>query len=95
MIASQEDRIDFFKQFIDGFQILFSALENRVIEDGDGWQIRLTEWPFPIFNRVFIHSARPEAMPEVNAILEKHKTPVLINLVGGGVEHTKALQDAG
>jgi len=95
VIASQEDRIDFYKQFIDGFQILFSALENRVIEDGDGWQIRLTEWPFPIFNRVFIHSARPEAMAEVDAILEKHKAPVLINLVGGGVEHTKALQDAG
>ena len=95
MIASQEARIDFYKQFIDGFQILFDALENRVIEDGDGWQIRLTEWPSPLFNRVVIHAARPEAMPEVNAILEKHKVPVLINLVGGGVEHTKALQDAG
>ena len=95
MIASQEARIDFYKQFIDGFQILFDALENRVIEDGDGWQIRLTEWPSPLFNRVVIHAARPEAMAEVNAILEKHKVPVLINLVGGGVEHTKALQDAG
>ncbi len=95
MIASQEARIDFYKQFIDGFQILFNALENRVIEDGDGWQIRLTEWPSPLFNRVVIHSARPEAMAEVNAILEKHKVPVLINLVGGGLEHTKALQDAG
>lgn len=95
MIASQEARIDFYKQFIDGFQILFDALENRVIEDGEGWQIRLTEWPSPLFNRVVIHSARPEAMVEVNAILEKHKVPVLINLVGGGVEHTKALQDAG
>ena len=95
MIASQETRIDFYKQFIDGFQILFDALENRVIEDGDGWQIRLTEWPSPLFNRVVIHSARPEAMVEVNAILEKHKAPVLINLVGGGLEHTKALQDAG
>ena len=95
MIASQETRIDFYKQFIDGFQILFDALENRVIEDGDGWQIRLTEWPSPLFNRVVIHAARPEAMPEVNAILEKHKVPVLINLVGSGVEHTRALQDAG
>ena len=95
MIASQEARIDFYKQFIDGFQILFDALENRVIEDGDGWQIRLTEWPSPLFNRVVIHAARAEAMAEVNAILEKHKVPVLINLVGGGVEHTKALQDAG
>lgn len=95
MIASQEARIDFYKQFIDGFQILFDALENRVIEDGEGWQIRLTEWPSPLFNRVVIHSARPEAMAEVNAILEKHKAPVLINLVGGGLEHTKALQDAG
>ena len=95
MIASQEARIDFYKQFIDGFQILFDALENRVIEDGEGWQIRLTEWPSPLFNRVVIHSARPEAMVEVKAILEKHKAPVLINLVGGGLEHTKALQDAG
>ena len=95
MIASQEARIDFYKQFIDGFQILFDALENRVIEDGEGWQIRLTEWPSPLFNRVVIHSARTEAMAEVKAILEKHKAPVLINLVGGGLEHTKALQDAG
>jgi len=95
VIASQEARIDFYKRFIDGFQILFDALENRVIEDGEGWQIRLTEWPSPLFNRVVIHSARPEAMVEVKAILEKHKAPVLINLVGGGLEHTKALQDAG
>mgnify|MGYP002630236134 FL=1 len=95
MIATQEDRIVFFKEFIDGFQTLFIALENRVIEDGDGWQIRLTEWPYPPFNRVFIHTARLEAMVEVGAILEKHEIPVRINLVGGGVEHTKALQDAG
>ena len=95
MIASQEDRIGFYKQFLDGFQILFNEIENRVTEDGDGWQIRLTEWPFALFNRVFIHSARPEAMVEVEAILEKHKIPVLINLIGGGVEHIKTLQDAG
>jgi len=95
VIASQEDRIGFYKQFLDGFQVLFNEIENRVIEDGDGWQIRLTDWPFALFNRVFIHVARPEAMVEVDAVLEKHEIPVLINLIGGGVEHIKTLQDAG
>jgi hypothetical protein len=95
VVASQEDRIAFFRQFIDGSQALYVALENRVVEDGDGWQIRLTEWPYPVFNRVLIHTDRPEAMVEVDAILEKHKIPVQINLVGTGLEHTKALQDAG
>ncbi len=95
MIASQEDRIGFYKQFLDGFQILFNEIENRVAEEGDGWQVCLTEWPYALFNRVFIHSARPEAMAEVDAILERHKIPLLINLVGSGLEHTKALQDAG
>ena len=95
MIASQEDRIGFYKQFLDGFQILFNAIENRVAEEGEGWQVCLTKWPYPLFNRVFIHSARPEAMVEVDAILESHKIPVLINLIGGGLQHVKALQDAG
>ena len=95
MIASQEDRIVFYKQFLDGFQLLFNAIENRVDENGDGWQICLTEWPYALFNRVFIHSARPEAMVEVDAILERHKIPVLINLIGSGLEHVKTLQDAG
>ena len=95
MIASQEDRIGFYKQFLDGFQLLFNAIENRVDENGDGWQICLTEWPYALFNRVFIHSARPEAMVEVDAILERHKIPVLINLIGSGLEHVKTLQDAG
>ena len=95
MIASQEDRIVFYKQFLDGFQLLFNAIENRVDENGDGWQICLTEWPYALFNRVFIHSARPEAMVEVDAILERHKIPVLLNLVGSGLEHVKTLQDAG
>jgi ribosomal protein S18 acetylase RimI-like enzyme len=95
VIASQEDRIGFYKQFLDGFQILFNAVENRVAEEGDGWQVCLTEWPYPLFNRVFIHSARPEAMIEVDAILHTNKIPVLINLIGGGLQHVKALQDAG
>ena len=95
MIASQEDRIVFYKQFLDGFQLLFNAIENRVDENGDGWQICLTEWPYALFNRVFIHSARPEAMVEVDAILERHKIPVLINLIGRGLEHVKTTQDAG
>jgi ribosomal protein S18 acetylase RimI-like enzyme len=95
VIASQEDRISFYKQFLDGFQLLFNAMENRVVEEGDGWQVCLTEWSFALFNRVFIHSARPEAMVEVDAILESHKIPVLINLIGGGLQHVKALQDAG
>ena len=95
VIASQEDRIAFFKQFLDGFQLLFNAIENRVVEDGDGWLIRFTEWPYALFNRVFIHTARPQALTEVDAILEKHKIPVQINLVGSGLEHTKVLQDAG
>ena len=95
MIASQEDRIVFYKQFLDGFQLLFNATENLVEENGDGWQICLTEWPYALFNRVFIHSARPEAMVEVDAILERHKIPVLINLIGSGLEHVKTLQDAG
>ena len=95
MIASQEDRIVFYKQFLDGFQLLFNATENLVEENGDGWQICLTEWPYALFNRVFIHSARPEAMVEVDAILERHKIPVLINLIGRGLEHVKTTQDAG
>ena len=95
MIASQEDRIGFYKQFLDGFQILFNAIENRVAEEGEGWQVCLTEWPHPLFNRVFIHSARPEVMVEVDAILESRKIPVLINLIGGGLQHVKALQDVG
>ena len=95
VIASQEDRIGFYKQFLDGFQLLFNAIENRVDANGDGWQICLTEWPYALFNRVFIHSARTEAMVEVDAILERHKIPVLINLVGSGLEHVKTLQDAG
>ena len=95
VIASQEDRISFYKQFLDGFQILFNEIENRVAEEGDGWQVCLTEWPYALFNRVFIHSARPEAMVEVEAILETHKIPLLINLIGSGLEHVKTLQDAG
>jgi ribosomal protein S18 acetylase RimI-like enzyme len=95
VIASQEDRIGFYKQFLDGFQILFNAIENRVAEEGEGWQVCLTEWPHPLFNRVFIHSARPEVMVEVDAILESRKIPVLINLIGGGLQHVKALQDVG
>ena len=95
VIASQEDRIGFYKQFLDGFQLLLNAIENRVTEEGDGWQVCLTEWSFALFNRVFIHSARPEAMVEVEAILETHKIPLLINLIGSGLEHTKVLQDAG
>jgi len=39
VIASQEDQIAFFRQFIDGSQALSVALENRVVEDGDGWQV--------------------------------------------------------
>ena len=95
MIASQEDRIGFYKQFLDGFQLLFNAIENRVVEEGNGWQVCLTEWSFALFNRVFIHSARPEAMVEVDAILETHKIPLLINLIGSGLQHVKTLQDAG
>jgi len=95
VIASQEDRISFYKQFLDGFQLLFNAMENRVVEEGDGWQVCLTEWSFALFNRVFIHSARPEAMVEVDAILHTNKVPVLINLIGGGLQHVIALQDAG
>ena len=95
VIASQEDRIGFYKQFLDGFQLLLNAIENRVTEEGDGWQVCLTEWSFALFNRVFIHSARPEAMVEVEAILETHKIPLLINLIGSGLEHVKTLQDAG
>jgi len=95
VIASQEDRIGFYKQFLDGFQLLFNAIENRVVEEGNGWQVCLTEWSFALFNRVFIHSARPEAMVEVDAILETHKIPLLINLIGSGLQHVKTLQDAG
>jgi len=95
VVASQEERIAFFKQFMEGFQLLFHAIEHRVVENGDGWQLHLTEWPYPLFNRVFIHTLRPEAMLEVRAILEKDNIPVLINFIGGGLEHVNALQDAG
>jgi ribosomal protein S18 acetylase RimI-like enzyme len=95
VIASQEDRIGFYKQFLDGFQLLFNAIENRVVENGDGWLIRFTEWPYALFNRVFIHTARPQALIEVDAILETHKIPLLINLIGSGLQHVKTLQDAG
>jgi len=95
VVASQEERIAFFKQFMGGFQLLFNAIENRIVVNGEGWQLHLTEWPYPLFNRVFIHSLRPEAMVEVLEILEKNDIPVLINLIGSGLEHVNALQDAG